>query len=65
MSAALAVLMMAWGCYGLALAPWEKAADTDDLRAKMAQNAEMLRQQKQSAPTAKPEEKKEDKKIEE
>ena len=59
LSAALAVLMMAWGCYGLALAPWEKAADTDDLRAKMAQNAEMLRQQKQSAPTAKPEEKKE------
>ncbi len=58
LSAALAMMMMAWGCYGLAAAPWEKAADTDDLRARMAQNAEMLRQQKQSAPTAKPAEKK-------
>lgn len=46
LAAAAAAVMMAWGTYGLALAPWQRAADTEDLRAKMADNAALLRQQK-------------------
>lgn len=44
-SAVAAAVMMAWGAYGLALAPWQKAADTDYLRARLADNAALLRQQ--------------------
>lgn len=46
-SAVAAAVMMAWGTYGLALAPWQRAADTDYLRARLADNAALLRQQKQ------------------
>lgn len=45
LSAVAAAVMMAWGTYGLALAPWQKAADTDYLRARLADNAALLRQQ--------------------
>lgn len=48
LSAAAAAAMMAWGVYGLAAAPWQKAADTDELRARMADNAALLRQQGQT-----------------
>lgn len=46
LAAVAAAVMMAVGAYGLALAPWQRAADTEDLRAKMADNAALLRQQK-------------------
>lgn len=61
LSAVAAAVMMVWGAYGLALAPWQKAADTDDLRARMADNAALLRQQKQERTLEAADNKKEEK----
>lgn len=53
LSAAAAAVMMVWGGYGIAAAPWQKAADTEALKARMAENAALLRQQNQEqAPAA-------------
>lgn len=52
LSAVTAAVMMVWGAYGLALAPWQKAADTEELRARMADNAALLRQQEQTLAAA-------------
>ena len=52
LSAAGAAIMMVWGGYGIAAAPWQKAADTEALKARMAENAALLRQQNQEQPPA-------------
>lgn len=61
LSAVAAAVMMAWGTYGLTLAPWQKAADTDYLRARLADNAALLRQQIQGQTLGAADSKKEEK----